>query len=307
MILMISNCGGDERGKITGGQAGDQTGKEWNIVPWYSRPWYCVLRHPDPGVRDLLAQYARAAAENNNIGYDQWERLTFFNRLKEANWNPSNITEKCETDCSAGVVAITIAVGNVLKIPELAALNPKLYTGNMRNAFKSAGFECLTEKKYKSSDKYLIPGDILLNDTHHTAINLDFGSEVNDKDSDEPVVPVKKKSIEEIAKEVIRGDWGNGMDRINRLTAAGYNASEIQNEVNRMLGIGQTPISSKTTFKVINIKTYLNVRSGPGTSYSIVGSMKNGDTFTVDSVTTQNNFTKVADGKWVSSNYISRV
>ncbi len=31
-----------------------------------------------------------------------------------------------------------------------------------------------------------------------------------------------KKSIDAIAKEVIRGDWGNGQDRKNKLTKAGY-------------------------------------------------------------------------------------
>lgn len=44
-----------------------------------------------------------------------------------------------------------------------------------------------------------------------------------------------KKSIDEIAREVIRGDWGNGQDRKNRLTAAGYNYSEVQKRVNQML------------------------------------------------------------------------
>ena len=44
-----------------------------------------------------------------------------------------------------------------------------------------------------------------------------------------------KKSIDELAREVIRGDWGNGQDRKNRLTAAGYNYSEVQKRVNQML------------------------------------------------------------------------
>lgn len=44
-----------------------------------------------------------------------------------------------------------------------------------------------------------------------------------------------KKSVDEIAKEVIRGDWGNGDDRKNRLTAAGYNYSEVQAKVNELL------------------------------------------------------------------------
>lgn len=45
----------------------------------------------------------------------------------------------------------------------------------------------------------------------------------------------KKKTIDEIAKEVIAGKWGNGTDRKNRLTAAGYNASEVQKRVNAIL------------------------------------------------------------------------
>lgn len=44
-----------------------------------------------------------------------------------------------------------------------------------------------------------------------------------------------KKSNETIADEVIRGDWGNGQDRKNRLTAAGYDYSAIQAIVNRKL------------------------------------------------------------------------
>ena len=47
--------------------------------------------------------------------------------------------------------------------------------------------------------------------------------------------PEPAKSIHEIAIEVIRGDWGNGEDRRRRLTEAGYNYSEVQAEVNRIL------------------------------------------------------------------------
>lgn len=44
-----------------------------------------------------------------------------------------------------------------------------------------------------------------------------------------------KKSVEEIAREVINGKWGNGADRKKRLTQAGYNYQEIQNRVNQIL------------------------------------------------------------------------
>ena len=44
-----------------------------------------------------------------------------------------------------------------------------------------------------------------------------------------------KKSIDEVAREVIRGEWGNGQDRKNRLTAAGYDYSAVQKRVNELL------------------------------------------------------------------------
>lgn len=46
-----------------------------------------------------------------------------------------------------------------------------------------------------------------------------------------------KKSNEEVANEVIKGIWGNGTDRKNRLTNDGYDYEVIQNIVNQKLGI----------------------------------------------------------------------
>ena len=57
-----------------------------------------------------------------------------------------------------------------------------------------------------------------------------------------------KKSIDELANEVINGKWGNGEDRKNRLTSAGYNYQEVQNRVNQILGA--------------NNKVYYTVKSG---------------------------------------------
>ena len=52
----------------------------------------------------------------------------------------------------------------------------------------------------------------------------------------------KKKSNAEIAKEIYNGTcsdsrwstWGNGQDRVNRLTAAGYDYDAVQAEVNKL-------------------------------------------------------------------------
>lgn len=43
------------------------------------------------------------------------------------------------------------------------------------------------------------------------------------------------KSIDEVAREVIRGDWGNGQDRKNRLERAGYDYNAVQRRVNELL------------------------------------------------------------------------
>lgn len=51
----------------------------------------------------------------------------------------------------------------------------------------------------------------------------------------ETVQTVTKKSVTEIAKEVIDGKWGNGEDRKKKLEAAGYNYSDVQAKVNALL------------------------------------------------------------------------
>ena len=49
------------------------------------------------------------------------------------------------------------------------------------------------------------------------------------------LIKTPQKTIDEIAKEVIRGDWGNGQERKDRLTKAGYNYDEVQKQVNKRL------------------------------------------------------------------------
>ena len=135
----ISNSGSDERGSYAGGKAGDQTGTEWRIRDWYNRPWNCVLRYPDRKVGNLIAELGIEAANNNLIGYDQYQRNTYWQHLKASNYRPSQITIACESDCSAGVIANTKAAGHILNISALKNLNAS-YTGNMRSGFRAAGF-----------------------------------------------------------------------------------------------------------------------------------------------------------------------
>lgn len=45
---------------------------------------------------------------------------------------------------------------------------------------------------------------------------------------------IHKKSVTEVAKEVIEGKWGNGNERRINLAKAGYDYIEVQTEVNRI-------------------------------------------------------------------------
>src|SRR5699024_4214277 len=49
------------------------------------------------------------------------------------------------------------------------------------------------------------------------------------------IVAEVKKTINELAKEVISGKWSSGQERINKLLAAGYDASLVQKMVNEVL------------------------------------------------------------------------
>lgn len=73
-----------------------------------------------------------------------------------------------------------------------------------------------------------------------------------------------KKTVEELAKEVLDGKWGNGQDRYDRLTAAGYNYNDVQAEVNRLVNNKQS--SSKVITYTVKKGDTL---SGIGSKYGV--------------------------------------
>ena len=70
--------------------------------------------------------------------------------------------------------------------------------------------------------------------------------------------PSATKSVTEVAQEVIAGKWGNGTDRKNRLTQAGYNYAEVQAKINELLG-------SKPATPSIKVGDTVKVKSGAKT------------------------------------------
>lgn len=79
------------------------------------------------------------------------------------------------------------------------------------------------------------------------------------------------KSVDELAREVIRGDWGNGDTRRQRLTAAGYDYAAVQARVNEILS-GKSASTTPTyeTYTVIKGDTLWGIAAkklGSGTRY----------------------------------------
>ena len=44
-----------------------------------------------------------------------------------------------------------------------------------------------------------------------------------------------KKTVDQLAREVIAGQWGTGLNRKNRLTQAGYDYAAVQKRVNELM------------------------------------------------------------------------
>ena len=65
---------------------------------------------------------------------------------------------------------------------------------------------------------------------------------------------IKKKTIDQIAQEVIRGAWGSGAIRKTALTKAGYNYDAVQNKVNALLAKGATKSVTTIAKEVIQGK-----------------------------------------------------
>ena len=58
-------------------------------------------------------------------------------------------------------------------------------------------------------------------------------------DDDEEDILISENTstdLDSVAQEVLQGLWGNGQERFNRLTDAGYDAEEVQDKVNSLLG-----------------------------------------------------------------------
>lgn len=172
MAIKIGHAAIDERGKASGGNAGDQTGGEICTRSWYSSPWDVVLRPKSAELAEAQAKAMEAACANKHIGYDQYQRNTLYKYAKEEKFDLGKITADCECDCSSLIHVCAIAGG-----AKLSYGSNGFWTGNMVDGIMASGqYEKLTEAKYLTSDAYLRRGDILIRTSGHTAMALENGA-----------------------------------------------------------------------------------------------------------------------------------
>ena len=112
------------------------------------------------------------------------------------------------------------------------------------------------------------------------------------------------KSIEEVAKEVIAGKYGNGEARKNAIINAGYDYNAVQAKVNEIVNASKT--SSFTAYKVKVTASALNIRSGAGTNNKVVGVIRDRGIYTI--VDEKSGWGKLKSGAgWISLGYCKKI
>lgn len=217
MALKVGSARIDENGRVFGGRAGDQTGFEVAIEKFYIHSLGWVrLRPKDANVAEKIAERMRAACANNNIGYNQNDRLGVV-------LHGIDTKIPCGSDCSSLVrkcvqEATGVDAGNFTTGNEVQCL---LKTGLFEGAVNiSSEAECAN-------------GDVLVTRSKgHTVIVVSGRSRVSAPTANSAT---GTKSVDTVAREVLAGQWGNGDDRRNRLAAAGYDYNQVQALVNKLV------------------------------------------------------------------------
>ena len=167
MSIKIGHSSIDENGRASGGKAGDSTKKEVCTRSWYNKPWQYYLECTDTNIADIAATYMESICNNDNVGYDQSERLTLYNQLK-VHKDVSKLTP-CECDCSSLVACCYIMAG--------LNISPACTTRNIRSALLSTGkFVAYSDAAHLSTDSYAKRGGLFLKEGSHIVMALENGS-----------------------------------------------------------------------------------------------------------------------------------
>ena len=182
MTVYIGNAVGNENGEISGGQPGDQTGREVKVQPWYlNKKGWVILRAKSAATAKRIADDMRMACENANIGYSQPQRNTLYRAASPYDFDCGKVETPCECDCSS-LVRVCVAYAGIKTRDFNSASGPArlLATGE---------FVELTDDNHTTTSEFLCEGDILCTKVKgHMAVALNDGPKA-DRDP-EPVPPI---------------------------------------------------------------------------------------------------------------------
>ena len=223
-MIEVGSARIDERGNANWGKAGDQNSREVATEPYYKHRlgWY-LLRPKEVAVANKLAQAMREGCANDNIGYSQSDRYGVLNNLKIYG-SIARIKAKTNADCSSLVRACCIQAGIIVGDFNTSS---EVYVLEKTGAFQKA--------VTVTNDTKLCAGDVLVTRAKGHTVIVTKGFEREDAAPKTKPSKTGKKSVEEIAKEVIAGKWGNNPERKTKLIKSGYVPAEVQAVVNKLL------------------------------------------------------------------------
>lgn len=132
MSIKVGSARIDEHGRIAGGAAGDQTGKEVATQTSYIWPggWDVCIRIKDETKRKKYISFIKWACSNELIGYDQKQRLTLHSAIKSIGYSDyKKLNKKVECDCSSLVACGLIVAG-------FRNISPACTTSNLESNIK---------------------------------------------------------------------------------------------------------------------------------------------------------------------------
>lgn len=302
MAAYFAQASIDENGKIAGGVAGNQNGKELNTCSVYassSKPWLFSVIPLNEAVRAEMNSQAKAGVANPYIGYDQYQRNTILIQAKKVGWDLSKITVACECDCSSFLATVMIcAVYKVLGQAAGDMVYNALYaggnlpaTGNFKSKLASLGAYFTTGSASYTAGYGLIRDGhaVCVVDLLVTAGKLSSGSTAAASSSlASSKYPCKGWSGDEVKrlqKALIEkgyscgtsgadGSFGPDTDSAVRKfqTDRGLEVDGIVGPMTQTALYGSsTPAASSTTYTMgeyVTIVDGLRVRTGAGTGYS---------------------------------------
>lgn len=198
--VKIGSARSDERGKISGGRAGDQTGREVSTQSWYEHgKGWVTLRCLVDGMAEYIARAMEIICADDDVGYDQSENKTLWKYLDANGFDVKNIHKAVETDCAR---LVRVCVQYAAYMVGLDVTIPDFYTANLASKLVSTGlFEKLTSSKYNEQDDYLERGMIqVTREKGHTVVILTNGDKAGVKPEPEKVYALGERILRDGCK-----------------------------------------------------------------------------------------------------------